>query len=249
LVRIIDDDITEGHVTLGKTGIYLTARTKGGKAISFSYVQMPELKTVGVSNITHDQRFVLFLDFDRITEAELHRQLELIHEKHGVSHFITLTTGPNRYHVACFEKFDLPELQEIVNETVCDYAFKEVPLKSDKGWILRFRPKYDMDGKIIKDGPIYLGADMFEERPKRKLSRAHLEFFMKMYPQMRKVADANSSFGDSCYMKCFDEKYWDSNTAVNVIRYGTSKSNLFEEMGVQDLANSRKIELIWSEEK
>jgi hypothetical protein len=231
----IEDKIIGGSVSLSTTGLYLDAVTEGGRLVKFHFVELPELRTLGVSNITLDQHFILFLDYDKITMEDMQSQLLYLHNEFGLSHFIVIKTGERRFHVVCFEKFMMEEVQKIVNNTLCDYSFKTVALKSDKGWILRLYPKIDRDGKVVRDRPEFQ-TFLYYGEPKRKLSRGHMELFAKIYP----------GFGKA--MKDMDlAKYADDSTWVKLVKYGTSQKNLITSFGFDDLIASKKLQVIWDE--
>ena len=235
---MIKDDVVSGKVSIGRLGFYLHAVTKDGYHIDFNFINSPELRTVGVCNLTKDQRFVMFMDFDRITYEKLQAQLDFIHEEYDVSHFLVLTTGKDRYHVISFEKFLKGDLVDALKNTFCDYTYKNfVPLKVDKGWILRIGDKKDLDGNVVKEKPEYFGVHSYSEVPKRKLSRAHIEFFAKLYPEFRKFA-----------IEKLDEIYWDEYTQIQILRYGTSHENLIAKFDLQDLISSKKLEIIWKDD-
>ncbi len=235
---MIKTNIKSGSVILAKTGIYLKAQTEDGHSLSFHLVNLPELRTVGVSNITFDQHYVLFLDFDNITLEELKRQIAFLYKTYDISHFFILSTGPNRFHVISFEKFMLAEFREIIDNTFCDYSFRSTPIRSDKGWILRLLPKIDKDGNIKKDRPEYVDF-IWYKAPRRKLSRAHIELFSKLYPQIKSQAQNSVPLA---------ECNWDTHTSVNAIKYGTSDMNLITDFGLEDLVNSKKLEIKWMSE-
>ena len=235
---MIHTKIIEGSITLAKTGVYLKARTESGHSLSFHFVNLPELRSVGVSNLTFDQRYVLFLDFDNISLDELKRQIAFLYKTYDISHFFILTTGPNRFHVISFEKFMLSEFRDIIDNTFCDYSFRSTPIRSDKGWILRLLQKIDKDGNIKKDKPEYVDFIWYTV-PRRKLSRAHIELFSKLYPQIKYQVQNSVPLA---------EINWDTLTEVNVIKYGTSDRNLITDFGLEDLINSKKLEIKWVNE-
>ena len=234
----MDDKIIRGKVSIAKTGIYIKAETEQGYDLDFRFVLLPELKTLGVSNLTIDQKFILFLDYDRITEDMLGRQLVFLWKEYGISHFLVVKTGEKRYHVINFEKYAASELQNIVNNTLCDYTYKTVALRSDKGWILRLYPKFDRDGNKIKDKPVFHKFEWFGN-PKRELSRGHLELFASIYPEFREIFKSSPVL-EECFM--------DNNTNVSLIKYGTSKRNLLTNFNLDDMVKSKKLNIRWVED-
>lgn len=235
----MEERIVEGTISLGKLGIYLTAETASGHQVSFKLVKLPELRTLGVSSITEDQKFVLFMDFDNITLPKLHKQLGFLNKEYNYSHFMILTTGKNRFHVISFEKDFLSDVQKVLDNSLVDYGFKVTGCKVDKGWILRLHPKFDEDGNVTKDKPEFVDCICFDKVPSRKLSRAHVELYSKLYPQLRYHIQSSPLFGD---------EYLDDNTKVEIVKYGTSNHNLFTNFGLDDLVSSKKLRITWHEE-
>jgi len=231
----IVDKIISGRISVGRLGLYLHGKTEHGYHIDFNFTTSPELRACGVNNITRDQLFVLFADFDDITYEKLKQQLDFVNKNYGVSHFIILRTGENRYHVISFEKFLMKELLDLLQNTFVDYTYKYVAVKSDKGWILRISEKKDLDGNVVRDKPQFVESISYSKIPKRRLSRAHIEFFSKLYPEIMEFA------------KGFSKDYWDEYTMIQLLRYGTSHENLIAKFDLEDLINSKKLEIVSKE--
>lgn len=232
------DKIISGKISVGKNGIYLHAASENGYRIDFSVYNSPELKCAGINNITKDQKFILFADFDDISYDKLKDQLNFINKNYGVGHFLILTTGKGKYHVISFEKFLMNDLIEILQNIFCDYSYKRMDIigKQDKGWILRISEKKDLDGNVIKDRPQFVDFIYYGE-PKRKLSRAHLELFSKLYPKLKFFIQEK-----------LDEKFWDEFTVVELLKYPTTHQDLLVKFGLDNLINSKKLEIIWKDE-
>jgi len=139
--------------------------------------------------------------------------------------------------VKSFEKFHLGDVQKVVDDTLCDYSFKITAIRSDKGWILRLYPKMDKDGNVVRDRPQFERFVSFGV-PTRMQSRAHLELFSKLYPEIRKVFTENEAFGDG---------HLDSLTTVHLVKYGTSHANIMPGMDEQDYVKSKNLQVIWED--
>jgi len=234
---LIHEKIVSGNVKIGKLGMYLQAQTEKGYDIRFDFVKLPELSTIGVSNITVDQSFVLFLDYDKMSREQLEGQMKFLSGKYGTNNFFIMKTGEHRYHLICFEKFGLPEIQDIVNNTLCDYSFKITAVKSDKGWILRLYPKIDEDGNVVREKPEFVEFVSYGN-PGRKQSRAHLEMFSKLYPEIKII------FSE---YKQFDEEFLDSFTTVYVVKYGTSHANILPASDMVEFVKSKNLQVVWED--
>ena len=234
---MIEDKIIEGRVSIGKTGLRFDVRTEMGYHMGFSYTKIPELRAIGISNITQDQQFVLFLDFDKIKKDDLYKHLYYMAKENGLSHFFILSTSESNFHAVCMEKFRLSELQPIINNSLCDCSYKAIALKVDKGWILRISEKKDLDGNVIKDKPAYVDFIQYSY-PQRKLSRAHLELFAKLYPEVAYHYKNGAEFHSSNL---------DDFSNIKMVRYGTSSSSFMTDCGIGDLIDAKKLNIEWIE--
>lgn len=232
---MIKDKIKSGRITIGKTGIYIEGETEGGYILNLSFVNFPELKTIGISNITEDQMFVLFMDYDRITEKDLGLQLKYLNKVFGISHFLVLTTGKDKFHVISFEKFGLDELKKILRSSLVDYSYIDLPSKIDKGWILRMTPKVDYDGNVVKEKPEFCKFVEFSDlynRPNREFSRAHIEMFNKLYPGTFKLPQL---------------PFIDTYDTIKIIKYGTSGKNFYYNLFNEEFLDSKRLTIDWEE--
>lgn len=236
---MIRKKIKKGDITIGKLGIYLNADTTDGEKIRFSYVKRPELRTVGVNSLTEDQMFCLFMDFDSMNEAAVRKQLLFVHERCSVSHFLLLRTSKDHYHAISFEKFLLHEVRSILDDTMVDYRFRNVGMTSDKGWILRLLPKYDEDGDIIRDRPEFVDLIVMSRNPRRRLSRAHVELYAKLFPDAKSIMEGADAFKD---------EFLDGSSTVKLVRYGTSHADLEMEAGLDEMVRSRRLRIRWEDD-
>lgn len=205
-------NIKEGKISVSNLGIYVSGVTETGEIFSFSLFHKPELATVGVNNICADGKFVVFLDYDNIKFENLLDDLQNLSRDFNLSHFIVIKTRENSYHAICLEKFTLPQVQKIIDHSLCDYSYKKFPIKIDKGWILRVTEKvYVENNKIQSIPPTYVGLLKFGKPKRKSVSRAHLEFFATVYPNF--VKDA---------FNFFSREDLDDLTKIHLIRYGTS---------------------------
>lgn len=237
---MIEDKIIQGKLTLGKTGMYISAETEKGYDVNFHILNIPELSTVGVNNMTEDRQFILFMDYDNIKEEDLLKELDHLGSKYSISHFLMLMTGTNKFHVISFEKFDLPTIILILKDSLSDYSYKAtgVAIKLDKGWILRLKPKIDYDGNIVRDRPEYHGfLYVYDRYEGRQISRAHLELFAKLYPQVKEKWEELEKF-----IKFHIDEY----STVRFIKYGTSHKNFLMNTGLGDLIESKKLTVVWT---
>ncbi|MEM5867087.1 MAG: hypothetical protein QXG39_04130 [Candidatus Aenigmatarchaeota archaeon] len=238
---MIEEKINRGKVVLGKTGIYIYAVTNKEKHICLSIIDKPDLRTVGINNITEDEEFVLFLDYDNITFEDLLSQVKYIFDGLNgiikpISHCFILKTSEDSYHLISLEKFPLSELKMIMENTLCDYVYRKISTKIDKGFILRIKEKVDLDGNIVKNKPEFINffTNKNQLEPLRKFSRPHVELFSLLYPELSKIYQ---------HYKLF----FDDNEIVKLLSYGTySKSkDFFVELTGKSFIDSKRINIKW----
>jgi hypothetical protein len=232
---MIKDEIVGGMLQLGKYGIKLKCYTASGYIVKFETFKAPELSTIGISNLTQDGRYVLFMDYDNISEKDLEMEIRRMTSDYGISHFLILKTSKMGYHVISFDKFKLSHIKDILNNSLCDYSYKNIPLKSDKGYILRIFEKRDLDGKIVKEKPQFhnlkINMDLLADREK---SRAHYELYSLLFKEVRTLGE----------IKNFSNKL-DSYHTVRLVRYGTSNSDFMKLIGFDSLNKSKKVRVEW----
>ncbi len=232
-----------GHISIGKTGLYIDCDTDKGYHLHLSFVTLPNLNTIGINNITKDQMFVLFMDYDNISYDNLVKQVKFIMNGINglvkpISHILVLETGEDRYHVISFEKFYLNEIRTILDNSLCDYSYKNLPITSDKGYVLRIQPKFDLDGKLVKDKPVF--KDLFFcvdnnntiSTVNRKISRAHVELFTLLYPEIKNKI--------ILFKNCFDD-----DKACKILKYGTTNNDVIHNLGINELVDSKRLILEW----
>jgi len=227
------EKIIEGEITYSKTGIFIEGKTDKDKAIHFSLLNIPELSAFGVSNITEDHKYILFIDYDNTSKRDLDGELTMLNREFFINEFLILTTGENHYQVVAFDKFDLDQIVYMLGKTNCDYSYKSAPIKLDKGWILRIDEKADIDGNIIQSKPKYVSFIVFKKRPgyTPEKSRAHIQFFSSLYPE----------FGDELFIQedLFDNM--DRYEKVKLIKYKTSKKDFLVGIGMDKLEWSKRL--------
>jgi hypothetical protein len=232
---VVEDKVIGGMLQLGKYGLKIKCYTQNGYIVKFEAFKSPELTTIGISNLTQDGRYVLFMDYDDIREEDLQIEINRMIRDYGISHFLILKTSKMGYHVISFDKFKLSHIKNILNNSLCDYSYKNIPLKSDKGYILRIFEKRDLDGRIVKEKPQFhnlkINMDLLSEREK---SRAHYELYCLLFKEVRALGNIKA-FADNL----------DSYHTVKVVKYGTSNSDFMKMIGFDKLDKSKKVRVEW----
>lgn len=231
---MITHEVKQGYLSIGKTGIVFNGVTNQGLSFGFHAYNLPDLKTIGISNITTDQKFVFFADYDKTPWDILKQQIRWLAEEYKISHLLIIQSSKNNFHLISFEKFTLSELETILDQSLCDHEYKTMPQKLDKGWILRATEKKDLDGNVVQDKPKFFGFLNFMDiiKPTRQLSRTHYEFFRRLYPNFE---ISNETLN----------KYTDSNVgkSVTILQYGTSKKDFLKMTDNEQLQSTKRLDI------
>lgn len=132
----------------------------------------------GIGNRCFPVGYVIFLDYDKVPLNYIIDEITFIQEKYVLSEFYVFSTKKG-YHAVCLDKVPVGELLDIMDSTVCDKDFRNVPLLSvSKTWVLRQTKKEGKDGDIG-----YLFRITPEERTifTRERSLAHAKFLTSRY--------------------------------------------------------------------
>ena len=111
-----------------------------------------------------------------MAESYVKEELLLLQEMFSLGDILVFKSSEKGYHGVSFAKLSLGEFVDVLNNSSCDYAFKNMPfyLKFSKYWILR---NFD---KGSKKKPQYLYTLPFKTN--RQQSFAHWKYFNILYP-------------------------------------------------------------------
>lgn len=169
----------------------------------FSTYKTPSERTMGVYDITPEGKHCLFLDYDHTNYEWLLGELLYLQRKYELSSLFIFQSSPFSYHVVCFDKFTMAELNMIVIDTNCDEAFKRALIWDFNSRVLRVFPKG------ITEKPYFKAC--LKMKGSREKSLAHMKFFKLNYEVPEK------------YLSLSDE-YSDKNQKVYLIDYPTGKN-------------------------
>lgn len=100
-----------------------------------------ETPAYGVTNRCQDGKFVLFLDYDNIPYEWMREELLDLQLIYRLSTIYIFETDKG-FHAMCLDKFTLPYLLKIMENTSIDPKYKDIPLKYGKRlWTLRLSEK------------------------------------------------------------------------------------------------------------
>lgn len=157
----------------------------------------------GTTNRCADGRYVLYIDYDRMEQEWVVE--ELLHLQNvfdlGDIHLFKSSESKNGYHAVSFAKLTAYEFIQVLQNSSCDEAFKNVPrFSSTRNWVLRAWNK----GNTEK--PKYVGT--LPAFTTRQSSYAHWKAWKLIHPQIGK----------------FQPDYHDFSKDIKIIKYKTSNN-------------------------
>jgi hypothetical protein len=143
----------------------------------FQTMKIPKEVSAGLSaRIPHTTEFVIFLDYDNITDERLVDELPYLQELFGLGDFHVFATNEFGRHVICVDRLALREALEVVYASTCDAIFKKgIRYNEYRTWILRAIKKGD------RQKPKYLYSVQSPYNGKRLQSQAHAKFLQRYY--------------------------------------------------------------------
>lgn len=143
----------------------------------FQSMKIPKEPTAGISaRVKNTAEFVIFLDYDNITDERLIEELMYLQELFGLGDFIVLATNEFGRHVICIDRLLLKKAIKVVYSSSCDGIFqKGIRYNEHRTWILRAIEKGN------RPKPKYLYTVKSPYNGKRLQSQAHGEFLQRYY--------------------------------------------------------------------
>ena len=127
----------------------------------------------GMTNRCSDGRYVLFLDYDGHTKAEVIEEILYLQERFGLGDCHLLRSSTQGFHVICTQKFSLREFMQIMEHSSTDDAYKRIGfLSKRKHWTLRTSEKNGEQPAALLTLNGVRG---------REESKAHNEILRKLY--------------------------------------------------------------------
>jgi len=143
---------------------------------SFSIIDKKTVWTRGSSNRTKDNKRIFYIDYDNMKKTYVKEELLLLQEQYELGEVYVFESSKDSFHAVSFSKFSLKEFVDILENSSCCYAFKNMPhyLKFRKYWILRNFSK----GNKKRPKLLYV----LKSKTKREQSLAHWIYFKALYP-------------------------------------------------------------------
>lgn len=153
-------------------------------------------EAVAVDNVTMDEHYLLFLDYDTLSRFDIYNIKELlkeVQELFKLSNMYIFETV-NGFHVVCFDKLDPYEFLMIMNMAKPCEKFRKTPLVfGTNRWTLRISEKEGKKPKLL-----YTLTSRYHRYVK---SGAHIKLFNKLYKRK------------------FDDKPNDGETKLSIGKY------------------------------
>lgn len=132
---------------------------------------------LGITNLTKDGKWIVFMDFDGFKLEWLDVIIPQIQKLYHLSDCFLFKSSINGYHIVTFDKLGIKALVEILKSASCDPNFVFVPLRYGlRLWTLRQNEKKGSKPVFIK---------IYKKNPdivyKFERSLAHMIAFEKLY--------------------------------------------------------------------
>lgn len=146
---------------------------------SFSIIDKKIVWTRGSSNRTKDNKRIFYIDYDNLKKSYVKEELVLLQEQYDLGNVYIFESSKKGFHAISFSKFSLKEFVDILENSSCDYAFKNMPhyLKFTKYWVLRNFSK----GKKTRPKFKYC----IKGKTDKQESNAHFKYFKILYPKVK----------------------------------------------------------------
>jgi hypothetical protein len=140
-------------------------------------MKIPIEATAGMSaRIPFSSEYVVFLDYDNITDERLREELTYLQEVYGLGDFYVFATNEFGRHVVCIDRLPLRKVIEVVYNSSCDAVFKRgIRINESRTWVLRALEK----GERPKPKFLYTIESPYND--KQLQSEAHGIFLQRYY--------------------------------------------------------------------
>jgi len=109
----------------------------------FLFYNTPKAWVLGYSSRTEQGKYVLFLDYDKLSFVDVKNELRFLQKQFNLSDFFVFELDrENSFHAVCLDTFSLSEAYNILKITSSDLAFIHSIRNLDtKEWVLRIGEK------------------------------------------------------------------------------------------------------------
>jgi len=146
-----------------------------GKDFDFAFRIAPEKiqRIDGITNITEDGKWIIFMDFDGFKIEWLDFIVPHIQKLYGLSDAYVFQSSNDGFHVITFDKLTINKLVDVLKSSSTDPNYVFVPLRYGKRvWSLRASAKNGEKPKYLKS---------YKHKGRHIRSLAHMIIFEKIY--------------------------------------------------------------------
>lgn len=141
-------------------------------------IKLGNIWTTGTMNRCSCGNYCVYLDFDFMEESYIKDEIKHLQDVYDLGDIALFESSPKRFHIIGFSKLTAKEFVELMMNSSCDEAFKNVPrFYSTRNWVLRAFKKGEG-----KEKPKYLYT--LKHKTNRKESYAHHKLLKEIYPEM-----------------------------------------------------------------
>jgi hypothetical protein len=144
-------------------------------------MKLPNCIATGMTNVTQDRMFVPFFDYDGVDLKTVRMDVRKLQLRFDLGTFVIAHGGGKHFHAIGFTRLELPELEFVLQNSVCDEKYKTYALKStNRSWVLRLTAKKNIrTKKEMRPAMKYL--ETVHAPTSRQASRAHVMLINKFY--------------------------------------------------------------------
>lgn len=146
---------------------------------SFYSYRTPDKWTQGSLNRTEDGKYIVYIDYDKMRYEYIEGELKHLQKTYNLSTFFIFQSSEKSYHAICFDKLTAQEYVELLQNSSCDAAFRNIPrFVSYRNWVLRNFEKGNIHAPKL--------LAMLPSKSKREKSNAHWNYIRTLYSEIRK---------------------------------------------------------------
>jgi len=152
---------------------------KGSKSESVFFFKKPRLMK-GYSNSCEDGKGIPLIDYDGVSERVVLEDYSVIQKRFKLLQAYLFKTKENNFHVVCLQKFEHPEIFEILKHTRCDQNYATMPTRNIyRNYVLRLsNKKGSKKPKFVK----MIGKEQYRGN---EISSAHLNLLKSAFPKIK----------------------------------------------------------------
>jgi len=155
----------------------------------------------GISAMTSDHQYVIFLDYDGALPAFVVDDVKILQEEFGLGRGYIFQTGRRNFHTIIPEKYALCRVHEVLSRSASDRTHVEAyRLNKYRTWVLRCGPKGE------RPPPVYVGC-VPSSLPDNLKSLGHLIYLQKAGAGADVLLEPNDGYS-TVIKSYYKTKHW-----------------------------------------